>query len=138
MLKKRTAIGAITTAAAALALSFAAPASAAEVTPAGAGEWDYLGSSGVYEVNGQFYSQVFKSHGGNVKVCWTTKSTGTYLFGLFEDDDNDDDKVGTTRKQVAGGCEEWAVGAYLDGDNGLAELYADTNDPNVTKVEFWD
>ncbi|MER6016340.1 hypothetical protein [Streptomyces bluensis] len=109
------------------------------MTPADGGEWDYLGSSGVYEVNGQFYSQVFKSHGGNVKVCWTTNSTASWYYGLYEDDEsNYDDKVGTTRTQHAGGCEEWAVGDYVDGDNGLAELYAVTNDPKVTKVEFWD
>lgn len=131
--------GAIAAAAAALALSFVGPASAADVTPMGEGEWDYLGSSGVYEINGQFYSQRFNSHGGNVKVCWTTDSTAKWYYGLYEyDESNDDDKVGTTRTQVAGGCEEWAVGDYLDGDNGLAELYAVTNDPKVTKVEFWD
>ncbi|WP_052192784.1 hypothetical protein [Streptomyces sp. CNQ431] len=131
-------IATTSTAAALFAVALTSPASAT-VTPAGAGEWDYLGSSSVYEVNGQFYSSVFKSHGGNVKVCWTSKSSGTYQFGLYEDDEsNFDDRIGTSRNQVAGGCEEWNVSGYTDGDNGLAEVYAVTNDPRITKVEFWD
>ncbi|MFJ8896864.1 hypothetical protein ACIRCZ_19935 [Leifsonia sp. NPDC102414] len=131
--------GGITAATAALVLSIVTPASAANAAPAGAGEWDYLGSSGVYEVNGQYYSDRFNSHGGNVKVCWTSNSTVKWYYGLYEyDEGNDDDKVGTTRTQLAGGCEEWNVDDYLDGDNGLAELYAVTVDPKVTKVEFWD
>ncbi|WP_338894630.1 hypothetical protein WBG99_02095 [Streptomyces sp. TG1A-60] len=131
--------GVIAAAAAALVLSFVGPASAADVAPTAAGECDYLGSSGVYEVNGQFYSQRFNSHGCNVKVCWTTNSTNNWYYGLYEyDESNADDKVGTTRTQTAGGCEEWAVGDYVDGDNGLAEMYAVTNDSKVTKVEFWD
>ncbi|MFE9340528.1 hypothetical protein [Streptomyces sp. NPDC007063] len=95
-----------------LALTFPASASAGTT---GAGSWDYVGSSSFYEVNGVYYSHPVKSHGGNFKACIYTSTSGKRAYALYEDDVNNyDDKVGSVRQQVAGGCETWDVSGAVD------------------------
>jgi hypothetical protein len=126
----------VAAAVAALAFIASTPASAA---PAGPGEWDYIGSSSFYEVNGTYYSHEVKSSGGNFKACIETSTNGRELYGLFEADTNSShEKIGSSRTQVAGGCETWDVSAYVDGDNNRAEVYVATTDSKAYNVRYYD
>jgi hypothetical protein len=111
--------------------------SAADVPP----DWDLLGTTGFTETSeGIYKSNVGAySHGGLFHACVTTTWTGKADYVLHEyDEKNADEQVGGPRTQTAGGCETWDVDAYVDGDNGKAELYLVTNDPGKKTVTFYD
>lgn len=121
----------------------ALPLLAASPASAGAGEWDYLGSSTFYSVNGYYYSYTVNSGGGDFKICVTTGSSSDHLYGLFEYDPDDnglnsDEKIGSSKPLSNGDCATWSVGAYVDGDNNRAEIYVATEDSKVQSVKYWD
>ncbi|MCW8384481.1 hypothetical protein [Streptomyces justiciae] len=119
------------------------PFFAASPAWAGPGEWDYLGSSTFYSVNGYYYSYTVNSGGGDFKICVTTGATSDHLYGLFEYDPDDnglnsDEKIGSSVALGNGDCASWHVEAYVDGDNNRAELYVATQDSKVQSVKYWD
>jgi hypothetical protein len=107
------------------------------------GEWDYLGSSTFYSVNGYYYSYTVNSGGGDFKICVMTGSGSDHLYGLFEYDPDDeglnsDEKIGSSKPLSNGDCATWSVGAYVDGSNNRAEIYVATQDSKVQSVKYWD
>ncbi|QNP74882.1 hypothetical protein IAG44_39295 [Streptomyces roseirectus] len=117
---------------------YSSSASPADIPPT----WDLIGTTGfTYLGSGNYISTGYAlSHGGEFHACVTTSWSGSADYALYEyDESNSDEKVGSTRTQIAGGCETWNVGAYVDGDNNRAELYLATNDPGSQKlVTFYD
>ncbi|MET7637483.1 hypothetical protein [Streptomyces sp. NPDC005438] len=98
-----------------------------------------MGTSGFYAVNGVYYSHAKYSSGGKVKVCVSTKETGTKSYALYEFDKvYDDQRIGSVRRQKAGGCEVWNVSGYTDGKNGKAEVYIATNDSKAYRAVTYD
>ncbi|MGM0884594.1 MAG: hypothetical protein ACQEXQ_26600 [Bacillota bacterium] len=104
----------------------------AEITPMGAGEWDYLGSSTF--VNS---SAIAKSSGGDFLVCLESGPSGYY--NLYEyDPDNADDKVGYVYL-YPGACGAFrSIGGFVDGDNQRAEFYVYKAWGGTATVSFYD
>ncbi|WP_409162444.1 hypothetical protein [Paenibacillus sp. KR2-11] len=105
----------------------------AEAVPAGAGEWDYLGSS-TFTTG----SAVAKSSGGDFLVCLESGPTGYY--NLFEDDPagNADERVGYVHLS-AGDCGAFrSIGGFVDGDNKKAEFYVYKAFGGTATVSFYD
>lgn len=105
---------------------------------AGAGEWDYVGSS-------TFHSQsvVISSGGGNFKAC--NRSNVDAEVKLWESDPglNPDDSVNggfmvPGQTLYANDCLIWDVRDAVDGDNKKAELYLTKQGTSTIKVDFYD
>lgn len=104
------------------------------VSPMGAGEWDYVGSSHVSYLDAGIYRSGYAhSTGGDFLVCATR---GNY-YALWEyDPTNADDHV-STKWIPAGGCTAWRdIGGFVDGDNKKAEFYVVAN--ASAYVDFYD
>ncbi|AEI41011.1 hypothetical protein [Paenibacillus mucilaginosus] len=104
-----------------------------QAAPAGAGEWDYVGSSTF-----TYSSAVAKSAGGDFLVCLESGPSGYY--NLYEDDPdgNADERVGYVYL-YAGACGAFrSIGGFVDGDNNRAEFYVYKAFGGTATVSFYD
>lgn len=102
------------------------------VSPLGAGEWDYLGSS-TFTTS----SAIAHSSGGDFLVCLNSGPSGYY--NLYEyDPNNADDRVGYVYL-TPGDCGAFrSIGGFVDGDNKKAEFYVYKSFGGSATVSFYD
>lgn len=123
---------------AALALSFAPAAQAAQAAPAGGGSWDDLGSRSVY-YQSHYRTKPVKSAGGDFRACITTSSTTKEFYHLYEEDGEVYNPKLVTSVEGAGCWVFRDIGDYVDGDNDRAEFYiAADNDSEMLRVHYYD
>ncbi len=102
------------------------------ISPMGAGEWDYLGSSTFVTTSAQA-----KSAGGDFLICLESGPSGYY--NLYEyDPDNADDRVGYVYL-YPGACGAFrSIGGFVDGDNKRAEFYVYKAFGGTATISFYD
>ncbi|MCM3347207.1 hypothetical protein [Cytobacillus kochii] len=110
------------------------------ISPFGAGEWDYLGSSTF-----KSKSAVFYSGGGNFRVWISQPHAGPgfkWSYRLMEDDPVGDDQIDRFDVPNSAGTYqyEWNVRSFVDGDNKKAEIYLHkmTMPTYSVTVDVWD
>ncbi|WP_274653275.1 hypothetical protein [Paenibacillus humicola] len=113
-----------------------------QITPFGAGEWDYLGTHN--SDSSENPSNYVYSGGGNFKYKISSGPSGGAWYELMEyDPDNADDPV------YAGGYNwfylypgdtitYYNIGSYVDGSNKKAEFYVYETFSGHASIQFWD
>lgn len=131
-LRTRLTVSGTAVLAAALSVSLAPPAQA------GAGEWDDLGTHGVF-YNSMYRTKAVKSAGGAFKACIYTSSTNPDdFYDLMESDKGHDDKLVASVRGA--GCYTFRnIDAFVDGDNDRAEFFIGTGDDSaMRRVQYYD
>lgn len=151
--RHRTRLATLALAGAALIFTATSPAMAAEtsgnptrsqVSPDGAGTWDYLGSDDFTT-----QSRNFESGGGDFMICLDSASPHGHYAMFEEDPANPDDQVRTNDGLLNGldfpgdfnssGCYAFrGIGSYVDGTNGKAEFYVAGYNGGVATVYAYD
>ncbi|MFJ5966184.1 hypothetical protein [Bacillus sp. NPDC093026] len=110
------------------------------ITPMGAGEWDYLGSSTFYRQSKTFYSG-----GGDLGIQIKQPYIGpgfTWRYKLVEEDPIFNDDVSYFTLSNQGGTYEviFNVRSFVDGNNKKAELHLEklTNPATKVSTKWWD